>query len=72
MRQTLRGRDGEKFGKSIDGDGTYVVKAATVDVDAALEAARRHTYPGHPTQVAPFESLAVMAILRPLVRTARR
>lgn len=38
VSQTLRGRQGESWGKSLDGLGTLIASKDSVDVDAALAA----------------------------------
>lgn len=49
-----------------------VYMAPGIDPEAALEAAKAHTWPGHPEQPMPFRSLEeVRAVLRP-VREAER
>lgn len=38
-------------------NGIFVLKAGRVDVDAVLDAVRRHSYDGHPNQPRPFDEL---------------
>lgn len=39
------------------GGWTLIVKRRMIDVDAAFTAAKKHSWPGHPDQPKPFESI---------------
>lgn len=52
---------------SFPGPEVYLVSQDRIDVVAAMELARQHSWPGHPNQPMPFESLeAVRQALAPL------
>lgn len=44
-------------GTPVGHDQVLVVPASAIDVEAAYAAAREHSYPGHPDQAMPFESV---------------
>lgn len=48
---------GRGWGGGLDPNGAFVASARDVDVEATLEAARAHTYEGHPQQPKPFDTL---------------
>jgi hypothetical protein len=66
QKQTIG--DGRGWGGGLDPKGTYVESFRHVNMDALLEAVRAHSYPGHPNQPMPFDTLEeVVALCRQFV-----
>lgn len=57
QRQPVGGRKGHGWGGGLDPFGVFVEDQRHVNVPALLEAVAKHSWPGHPAQPMPFDTL---------------